>query len=173
MRLSPIMLSMKAICIYSGDRRIPARTRKINERLRKEGCVSEIEELHDFLDIRYLWPISSVFMRKGRLSRSYLSFLRTFCLKHAFRALVTNLQEESSDIIFASDCQSAIIMTDLMKKAELHIPVILLSSDDRPEALSGMVKTEIKSVKDIEQGRNGTILIARDPDVIPNLISPL
>ena len=57
MRLSPIMLSMKAICIYSGDRRIPARTRKINERLRKEGCVSEIEELHDFLDIRYLCPI--------------------------------------------------------------------------------------------------------------------
>ena len=64
-------------------------------------------------------------------------------------------------------------MTDLMKKAELHIPVILFSSDDRLEALSGMVKTEIKSVKDIEQSRNGTILIARDPDVIPNLISPL
>ncbi len=134
---------MKGLCVYVDGGKghyIPAITVKME--LEKLGCEAYLEELFDFLDIRWLGKINKFFWRMmlkhSRLENKVsshndhsngMTLAIRFGIRHCMRCFKSYLEETPVDFIFCTHPYASTVLSEMLAYENIPIPVYYFATD--------------------------------------------
>ena len=134
---------MKGLCVYVDGGKghyVPAVT--VKTELEKLGCEAYLEELFDFLDIRWLGKINKFFWRfmlkhskvENKVSShndhsNGMELAIRFGICHCMRCLKSYLEENPVDFIFCTHPYASTVLSEMLAHENIPIPVYYFATD--------------------------------------------
>ena len=179
---------MKGICIYVDGGKghyVPAKA--VAEELKKIGVEVEVEEFFDYLDIQWMGRLNKSYWRtmlrfpnlEQHLSKhndsdsNGMELAIRFANKHCWRMLTANLDEFKPDFIFATHPYASTILSEMLSKLEIDIPVFYYATDVFNAPVASVCDKLRKFFISTEEGAERVMAMGQNPESIEIVPFPL